>query len=213
MTRWATRNINTPTWECNTSFIHFTIFNRSYRCTSRELLINKHFDSSDRLNFWVRVNLFMMDIDCPWAGAVVVAAAPETRELTACWTHFPLSWSGVVINPQKESFTRSFWDCRDAACMLRRQIDSRANKTRPKDRSCLVQVLYFGFGLNVKIWRSKREWRDDSGDSLKVQQETKTRWWSSRSELCGQSKETRKAPSHVTSHYTVNYILKTIYQH
>lgn len=54
------------------------------------------------------MNLFMMDIDCPWAGAVVVAAAPETRELTACWTHFPLSWSGVVINPQKESFTRSF---------------------------------------------------------------------------------------------------------
>lgn len=130
------------------------------------------------------------------------------------------TFSSVVVGCRYKSTERVIytviWDRRDAACMLRRQIDSRANKTRPKDRSCLdwwTQVLYFGFGLNVKIWRSKREWRDDSGDSLKVQQETKTRWWSSRSELCGQSKETRKALSHVTSHYTVNYILKTIYQH
>lgn len=91
----------------------------------------------------------MMDIDCPWAGAVVVAAAPETRELTACWTHFPLSWSGVVINPQKESFTRSF-EIEETllACSEGRLT---AGLTRSPQRSFMSRLVDTGLVLWLRI--------------------------------------------------------------
>lgn len=146
----------------NTSYIHFKISKRSYRCTSRELLLNKQLASPDRFEFLGETESeLLMDIDLS-VGRSSCSRSFNRDERINCLLD---TFSSVVVGCRYKSTERVIytviWDCRDSAACSEGRLTAGLTRLWPKivhvSTGWWTQFLYLGFGSNVKIRRSKRE--------------------------------------------------------